>query len=58
MEMTKKQAIDYLEQKGMIREPKKVIKIVKPKYSKKEKKEIERVMKIGKIYGDPLVELY
>jgi|ACXJ01.1.fsa_nt_gi hypothetical protein len=49
MKMTKKEAIEYLEDKGEI--------TGRTKYSKVEEAKIKKVMKNGKIYGDPLVEL-
>ena len=69
--MKREDAINYLQRKGKIRKPKKVIeeKIVKvpkkkkvveyidPKFNKKEEKEIEEVMKEGRIYGDPVAEI-
>lgn len=54
MEMEKEEAIEYLEEKGKIRERP----LAKIKYNKEESKKISRVMKEGKIYGDPLVELH
>lgn len=44
--MKREKAIKYLQKKGKI------------KYSQKEEKEINKVIKSGKIYGDPIVELY
>lgn len=48
--MDKEDAIEYLKKKGKIQG--------KTTYSKEEAKEINEVMKHGKIYGDPVVELY
>ena len=58
--MDKDDAIEYLERKEMIRkmpEEEKFTEEEKKFYTIEEKEEIERVMKEGKIYGDPLVEL-
>ena len=46
---SRRTAINYLERKGVISG--------KIKYSEKEEKEIEEVMKKGKIYGDPVAIL-
>lgn len=48
--MDREDAIDYLERKGKIEGD--------TKYSKEEEKEISEVMKRGKIYGDPVAEVY
>jgi hypothetical protein len=45
--MDREDAIEYLEGKDKIEGA--------IKYSKEEEKEIEKVMKHGKVYGDPLV---
>ena len=50
--MEKKEAIQYLERKGKIEGTQEEV-----KYSKKEKEEIKKVMKEGKIYGDPIAEI-
>lgn len=47
--MNKKDAIEYLQENGEIRQDKKV----KPKWTQKEKKKIDEVVREGKIYGDP-----
>jgi hypothetical protein len=49
MEMYKDEAIEYLKRKNKIKGI--------TTYNKKEQKEIKRVMKEGKIYGDPVVEI-
>jgi len=53
--MNRKKAIEYLERKDKIREPVKVVK--KIKYTKKEEAKIKKVMKEGKIFGDPIAEV-
>jgi hypothetical protein len=50
MGMSREDAINYLERKDKIEGVK--------KYSKEEEEEIAKVQKEGKIYGDPIVELY
>ena len=59
--MNKDKAIDYLVQKGIIKdvsEPKEVKDVDNDKnYTEKEKAEIKKVMKSGKIFGDPCVEI-
>lgn len=69
--MDREEAIGYLQRKGEIRKPKKIIeeKIVKiprkkkvvtyedPEFTGSEEKKIKEVQKEGKIYGDPLVIL-
>lgn len=45
--MDREDAIEYLERKDKIEAEK--------KFNKEDEKEIEKVMKEGKIYGDPLV---
>ena len=52
--MDRQDVIEYLQRKGKIRENEEI----EPKFNKKENEEIDKVMKHGKIYGDPLVELY
>jgi hypothetical protein len=47
--MEREDAVDYLERKNKIEG--------EVKYSKEEEKQIVEVMKKGKIYGDPIVEL-
>jgi len=47
--MDEEDAIDYLERKDEI--------VGKKIYTKEEKIKIKKVMKEGKIYGDPMVEL-
>lgn len=47
--MNRKDAIDYLKEKGKI--------VGKETFSGKEQEEIKKVQKQGKIYGDPIVEL-
>lgn len=49
MEMDRDEAIDYLEDKGEIEG--------KTTYNKREEAKIKKVMKEGKIYGDPVVML-
>ena len=49
--MNKEEAIEYLQDKEEIRLKE------NPKFNKKEQEKIKKVMKEGKIYGDPLVEL-
>lgn len=51
--MNKKEAINYLQEKGKIRQPV----TSNPDFNKSEEQEIEKVIKQGKIYGDPLVEV-
>lgn len=48
--MDREDAIRYLERKGKIEAEEK-------KFDKDDEKEIEKVMKEGKIYGDPVVEV-
>ena len=50
MEMNKEEAIKYLERKDRIK-GKKI-------FSKEEEAKIKEVMKKGKIYGDPVCEVY
>lgn len=47
-------AIDYLERKDKLDKP---YKQKERKFTNKETKEIEKVMKKGKIYGDPTAEI-
>jgi len=47
--MDREDAIDYLDRKGKIEG--------KTTFSSEEEKEIAKVMKSGKIYGDPLCEI-
>ena len=69
--MEKEDAINYLQRKGKIRNPtkcveekirykpvkKKVTSYRDPRFNKEEEKEINAVMKQGKIYGDPIAEI-
>jgi len=48
--MDRENAIEYLEGKGKIEG--------ETKFSSEDEEEIKKVMKSGKIYGDPVVELY
>ncbi len=50
--MDKEEAIKYLERKGKIQ-----TKTDEETYSKEHEELIEKVVKEGKIFGDPLVEL-
>ena len=50
MSMNRDRAIEYLEDKGVIEG--------KKSFSKKEEDKIEDVMKHGKIYGDPVANVY
>jgi len=47
--MEREDAVDYLKDKGLI--------TGKTTFSKKEESEIKKVMKSGKIYGDPVAEV-
>lgn len=49
--MDREDAIKYLDRKNKID-------VSDGTFSEEDEKEIEKVMKHGKIYGDPLVELY
>lgn len=49
LKMDKENAIDYLERKGKLKGRRQL--------TKDDEEEIEKVMKSGTIYGDPLVEL-
>lgn len=51
--MKREDAIDYLERKDKIQERE----LKEPKYTKEEEEEIDKVMKEGKIYGDPKAEI-
>lgn len=53
MEMNKEDAIEYLQDKGKIKDDE----TKHPKFSKDEQNKIKEVMKQGKIYGDPIVEI-
>lgn len=69
--MDREEAIVYLQNRGKIRRPTKIVeekiikvpkrKIVKtyidPKFNKDEEQEIKTVMSEGKIYGDPKAEI-
>lgn len=69
--MDRENAINYLQRKGKIRQPTKIVeeKVVKvpktkkvtsykdPDFNKDEEQQIKKVMKEGKIYGDPVVIL-
>ena len=65
MEMDKEEAVEYLIKRNKVRELPEEEEEVKAEFTKEEKKfwtkaereEIEEVMKEGKIYGDPVVEL-
>ena len=46
--MSREDAIEYLDRKSRLDEP---------KYNRKDEKQIAEVMRSGKIYGDPIVEL-
>lgn len=48
--MNKKEAIEYLERKGKLSELKRTL-------TKKDEEIIDKVMKEGKIFGDPIVEV-
>jgi len=48
--MDREDAIQYLDRHGKING--------ETKYNSEEEAEIDKVMKSGKIYGDPVVELY
>lgn len=50
--MDREDAIAYLERKGELTDP-----LEERKFTKEEEKKIKEVMKEGKIYGDPVVEL-
>ena len=50
--MDREDAIEYLEKKGIVDDP-----YTERKMTKDEETEIKKVMKSGKIYGDPLVKL-
>lgn len=50
--MNRDEAIGYLRRKGIIGSPKK-----KAEFTEEDEKEIEKVQKAGKIYGDPFVKL-
>jgi len=52
-EMSRDEVIEYLERKGKLSEPP----AQKRKFTKEDEKEIEKVTKEGKIYGDPLCVL-
>ena len=72
-EMNRKDAVEYLQRKSKISADKKIVekKPVKktkvklkkevtyeePVFNKSEEKEITKVMKEGKIYGDPIAEI-
>jgi hypothetical protein len=49
--MDEEDAVEYLQEKGEIRDRE------NPKFNKAEKAKIKEVVKEGKIYGDPIVEL-
>jgi hypothetical protein len=51
--MKRKQAIKYLQEKDMIQQNE----VTEPKFSKEDEYEINKVMKKGKIYGDPIAEI-
>jgi hypothetical protein len=48
--MNKEEAVAYLERKGEISE-------VKRKLTKEDERKVKKVMKEGKIYGDPCFEI-
>lgn len=52
--MDREDAIAYLQRKGEIKDNE----VVKPKFNKYEEDKIKDVMKHGKIYGDPVAEVY
>jgi len=51
--MKREEAIRYLQKKGEIALPK----VIQPEFSIKDEEKILSVIKKGKIYGDPLVEI-
>jgi len=50
----REEVIEYLQRKGKIQDDK----IERPKFSKIEEDLIKRVRREGRIFGDPLVEIY
>lgn len=60
MGMTKENAIKYLARKGILKSKKYLEKTLSPeeKRTRQDEEEIRRVMKEGKIYGDPVVQLH
>lgn len=52
--MSREEAIAYLDRKGELYEP---YTEAEREFTKAEEKEIKKVQKEGKIYGDPMVEL-